>query len=71
MSDKRLMRVAKRTEKELVLVHDVRNTEVDGSKDKYQRLYDTVQQRDDEDENSLRIDNSIIDHRRRIELGIV
>ena len=59
------------TEEELVLVDDIRNAEVDSSKDENERLDDTVKQCDDEDENGLWVDDPVIDHGRGIELGKV
>lgn len=59
------------TEKELIFVDDVGNAKVQRTEDQNERLCDTIQQRDGEDEYGLRVDNAVVDHRRRDELGVV
>ena len=57
------------TEKKLVLINDITDTEVDRSKDEDQRLNDTVKERDNEDQDGLRVDDTVVDHGWGIELG--
>jgi hypothetical protein len=57
-----------RTEEEFVFVHDVSDTKVDSSEDDDQRLLNTIQHRDDEHQNRLRIHHAIINHRWCIQL---
>lgn len=57
------------TEKKLVLINDITDTEVDRSKDEDQGLNDTVKERDNEDQNRLRVDDTVVDHGWGIELG--
>lgn len=59
------------TEEEFIFVDDVGDTKVQRTEDQYERLCDTVQQRDGEDEYGLRVDNAVVDHRRGVELGVV
>ena len=54
------------TEKKLVLINDITDTEVDRSKDEDQRLNDTVKERDNEDQDGLRVDDTVVDHRRSV-----
>ena len=58
-----------RTKQQLVLVDNIRDAKISGSKDENERLHDTVKERNDEDEDGLRVDDAVIDHRRSIELS--
>ena len=55
------------TKEEFVLVHNVAYAEVECSEDQNERLNDTIEYRDDEDEECLRVNCSIVDHWRRIQ----
>ena len=59
------------TEEQLVLVHDVADAKVCGAKDHNERLNDTVEHRDDKDENGLWVYCAVVDHWWCIELGKV
>ena len=59
------------TEKKLVLINDITDTEVNRSKDENQRLNDTIEERDNEDQNCLRVDNTVVDHGWGVKLGKV
>ena len=60
-----------RTKEQLVFVHHVRSSKVDGAEDDDERLDHTIEQRDREDENCLRIDDTIVDHGWCIEFRII
>lgn len=59
------------TKHELVLVNEVCHTKVHRSEYQDQRLNDTIDDCDHKDKDCERINSSIIDHWRRIQLGIV
>ena len=61
-------RKVRRTKQKLILVYNIADTEVECTKDEDRGLYDTIQYRDSEDEDSLRIHNTIIDHGWRVQL---
>ena len=56
---------------QFVFVHDVRHSEVNGSEDQDEGLNDTVEKSDDENKDSLWVNDSVVDHGWGIELGIV
>jgi hypothetical protein len=56
----------KRTEQKFVLVDDVPNAEVDGSKDDDERLDDAVKQRDNKHKDRLGVDDTVVDHWRGV-----
>lgn len=58
---------ARHTKQEFVLVYNVANTEVECSKYQNERLDDTIEYRDDEDKECLRVNASIVNHGRRIQ----
>lgn len=59
------------TKEKLILVHDISDTEVKSTEEENERLSDTIQECDGEDKDGLWIDDPIVDHWWRIELGEV
>lgn len=53
----------KHTEEELVLIDDVGDAKVRRAKNDDERLNDAVEERDNKDEDRLRIDRAVVDHR--------
>lgn len=57
------------TKEKLVLVYKVRSTKIYGAKNEDEWLGDAVQERDHENQDSLRIHSAIIDHRRCVQFS--
>ncbi len=55
------------TEEKLVLIHDIPNAKVHGTKDENKRLYDAVQERHREYQDGLGIYDAVVYHRRGVE----